>query len=487
MATTAAAKDGIAARVDSDTESGGVQPQHDEKQPKSWFRGVFFQATVVGFCAFGAPGLWNAMQSVGAGGQQTPYLVMAGNAILFCLMTFACLSGSIVINRIGLRMTLAIGTIGYVIYSAALYQNNRHGTEWFIYLGSAACGITAGLFWAAEGAIMLSYPPPESRGRYLAYWLAYRNSGAILGGIINLAFNYSGKQLGKLDWRTYIVFVVLQCLGPAIAMLLSPPQKVQRGNGTKVQLVERVADSIELKETLRLMLRKEFILLVPYFCYVTWSLPYIGSYMSLYFSVRARALASLVTALAQVLATAMMGTFLDIKRLTINQRAKGGFLAIMILSGGVWTWAVVIQHKYQQHKPALDWVDAQFGEGWALYVFQQVEFALTYNYGYWLLGFLAKKPVEIVRYASIARGVEAAGQCIASGISSTHTRLIVSAGIMLALWGFSLVPSYLVVREVGISHVGAEEYLPQLRPSSGVREDRDIVDEKRERDERRPP
>jgi sugar phosphate permease len=90
------------------------------------------------------------------------------------------------------------------------YQNNRHGTEWFIYFGSAACGITAGLFWAAEGAIMLSYPPPESRGRYLAYWLTYRNSGAILGGIINLSFNYSGKTLGKLNWKTYIVFVVLR-------------------------------------------------------------------------------------------------------------------------------------------------------------------------------------------------------------------------------------------------------------------------------------
>lgn len=42
----------------------------------SWFRGVFFQATVVGIAAFTAPGLWNAMNSVGAGGQQTPYLVM---------------------------------------------------------------------------------------------------------------------------------------------------------------------------------------------------------------------------------------------------------------------------------------------------------------------------------------------------------------------------------------------------------------------------
>jgi sugar phosphate permease len=92
----------------------------------------------------------------------------------------------------------------------ALYQNNRYGTVWFIYFGSAACGITAGIFWAAEGAIMLSYPPPESRGRYLAYWLTYRNSGAILGGIINLSFNYSGRSLGKLNWKTYIVFVVLR-------------------------------------------------------------------------------------------------------------------------------------------------------------------------------------------------------------------------------------------------------------------------------------
>lgn len=42
----------------------------------NWYRGVFFQATVVGIAAFTAPGLWNAMNSVGAGGQQSPYLVM---------------------------------------------------------------------------------------------------------------------------------------------------------------------------------------------------------------------------------------------------------------------------------------------------------------------------------------------------------------------------------------------------------------------------
>lgn len=125
-------------------------------------------------------------------------------------MTLTCLAGSTMANRFGLRMSLVFGTTGYVLYSASLYANNRYGTVWFIYLGSAACGLSAGIFWAAEGTIMLTYPEPEGRGRYLAYWLAYRNSGSILGGSINLAFNYAGKATGRLDWRTYIVFVALR-------------------------------------------------------------------------------------------------------------------------------------------------------------------------------------------------------------------------------------------------------------------------------------
>ena len=193
---------------------------------------------------------------------------------------------------------------------------------------------------------------------------------------------------------------------------------------------------------------------------MTWSLPYIGSYMTLHFSTRSRALASLVTALAQILATGIMGTFLDWKRLTINQRARFGFLGMMALSGGIWIWAIVIQHKYQRTNPALDWADSAFGEGWSLYVFQQVEFALTYNYGYWLIGFLAKSPAEIVRYSSVARGVEAAGQCVASGIASTSVPPIVSAGLIMAWWGIALPLGFLVVRMIGIEHVGVVESVP---------------------------
>ncbi|KAF7557797.1 hypothetical protein G7Z17_g407 [Cylindrodendrum hubeiense] len=364
----------------------GNSSESDYEPKYNWFRGVFFQATVVGISAFAAPGLWNAMNSVGAGGQQTPFLVMAGNALLFSLMTVTCLTGSIVANRFGLRATLIFGTTGYVLYSAALYTNNRYGVEWFIYVGSAACGITAGLFWAAEGAIMLSYPEPEKRGKYLAYWLCFRNSGGILGGIINLAFNANGKSTGKLDWRTYIVFVVLQ-----------------------------------LKALGRLTRRKEILLLTPYFLYINWCLPYIGSYVSLYFSVRARALASLVAALAQIIASLLLGTFLDWAKFSVNARATGSFIAMMALIGGCWIWGTIIQREYTANPGGLDWVDDGFGRGWGLYILWQVNWVLTYNHAYWLIGSLAREPADIPRLTSYVRALESAGQCISSGISSTST------------------------------------------------------------------
>lgn len=158
---------------------------------------------------------------------------------------------------------------------------------------------------------------------------------------------------------------------------------------------------------------------MPFFCYVTWELPYSSAYLSLYFSVRSRALASLVSALAQVASTLLFGIFLDWTRLDLNKRAKYGYVAMMSLVGGCWVWGTIVQNDYSHNKPALDWDDDGFGRGWALYVFWQINFSLTYNYGFWLISFLARNPKETARYMSVARAAEAAGQCVSSGISST--------------------------------------------------------------------
>lgn len=42
-----------------------------------WYRSTFYNALVLGLCNFLAPGIWGAMNSLGGGGEEEPYLVNA--------------------------------------------------------------------------------------------------------------------------------------------------------------------------------------------------------------------------------------------------------------------------------------------------------------------------------------------------------------------------------------------------------------------------
>lgn len=81
-------------------------------------------------------------------------------------MVFGCPLFAILANKFGVKNILIIGTLGYAPYSAALYVNNRYGTEWFVLFGGVTCGIGASALWASEGAIALGYPTVADRGKF---------------------------------------------------------------------------------------------------------------------------------------------------------------------------------------------------------------------------------------------------------------------------------------------------------------------------------
>lgn len=58
------------------------------KEPRKWYRTTFFNAFVIGGVGFVAPGLWNAMNALGAGGAQKPFLVNAANSLVFALSKY---------------------------------------------------------------------------------------------------------------------------------------------------------------------------------------------------------------------------------------------------------------------------------------------------------------------------------------------------------------------------------------------------------------
>lgn len=79
-----------------------------------------------------------------------------------------------------------------------------------------------------------------------------------------------------------------------------------------------------------------------------------------------------------------------------------------------------------------------------------------YELNYWIIGNISEDPAEIIRLASIVRGVESAGQCVSYGVNSTSFRLDAVAGLNTAQWALSILPAWLVVKKIGVLDDGTK-------------------------------
>jgi len=64
-----------------------------------------------------------AMNSLGAGGAQTPWLINGANALTFGLMVITATLTPVLIRFLGVKWSLFFGAAGYAPYAAALYCN----------------------------------------------------------------------------------------------------------------------------------------------------------------------------------------------------------------------------------------------------------------------------------------------------------------------------------------------------------------------------
>ena len=320
------------------------------------------------------------MNSLGGGGEEKPYLVNAANALTFGLMVISCFLGSVVVRFIGIKWTLIVGTMGYAPYAAGLYTNNRFGDSWLVILGAALCGVSAGLFWMAEGAIALAYPEPYNQGRFLGFWLSFRVGGQILGGAISLGINAHRSKEGSVSYAVYLVFIALQALGPFAGLLLNKPSKVQRKDNIPVRLQVNNTIGVELREMSKLFISRKFLLVVPFICQAVYTEAVMFSYEDLWFTVRARALGSFLSGIVALIAGNLLGAFLDTKSISLKTRTRSAFFFVVGWQGLCWIWATVNTTDFHKTIPVYDWVDPGFGRAFALFLFWVAGFQLNYMY-----------------------------------------------------------------------------------------------------------
>ena len=149
----------VTSPVQQDVETGGRVPHPKGWMYKSfkgfpWYASPPTQLVLVAFVCFLCPGMFNAVNGLGGGGLFDATL--ADNANVAVYSTFAVIGffAGTVVNRLGIKLSLSFGGIGYMIYVASYLSYNHTQNGGFVIFAGALLGVCAGILWAAQGGLL---------------------------------------------------------------------------------------------------------------------------------------------------------------------------------------------------------------------------------------------------------------------------------------------------------------------------------------------
>ncbi|WVQ70932.1 hypothetical protein IAR50_000457 [Cryptococcus sp. DSM 104548] len=465
----------LPAQQDDGPESDTFDIDQYRQQVPKWKRirdHSLTQMMMMSVLAFCGPAMGDAIGGLGGGGLATPTTSNIATAISYSMLASVCFFGGPIVNTLGTKWALVIGAATFPIHGSAYYCNSKFGNQWYLILSAFISGIGSGLWYVAEAGTIMSIAPGASRGKYLALWIVARNLGQLIGGAINLSKNHLSDKSGGVSPSTYIVFVAIESLALPFALLISPLERVVRSDGTRIRTEEKKSAKEEFFTIRKTVFSKLILLSAPW---AFWSFFYSGSwstYLTLYFSVRARALSSLISPFFCIVGCFGLGYILDLKGYSQRRRAQFGLALVVLTNAGVYIWSIIEQVKFIHHDPgAIDWSDKQYPTAFLPYFFVQTTGPLSQSYMYWVLSSFADNAQANVRNGAAFRSMEAVGQAVAYGMntkigSNPLVGFCVTAGLMVVAF-----PTFLVLANSTPDRIPADVLLEEEEGKAGEMED----------------
>jgi len=392
-----------------------------------WYASPKIQLFLVAMVCFLCPGMFNAISGIGAGGQVDA--TAQDNAATALYATFAVVgffSGTFA-NRLGIKLTLSLGGIGYCVYAASFLSYSHNGNDGFVIFAGALLGVCAGLLWTGQGAIMMSYPPEDQKGRYISWFWIIFNLGGVLGSLIPLGQNINATTQGTVSDGTYAGFIILMFLGAVLALFMSNAGDVIREDGSRVILMKNPSWWSEIYGLWETLFQEPWILLLfPMFfasnIFYTYQL---NDFNGAHFNTRTRALNGLLYWLSQIFGAIIFGYALDLAIFRRSLRAKISFGALTALTfvvwGGAYAWHVKqAPREVVEAKPpapaydTVDWTDG--GEKYIGPMFLMMAFgfydAAWQTCIYWYMGALSNSGRKAANLTGFYKGIQSAGAAI---------------------------------------------------------------------------
>jgi MFS family permease len=368
------------------------------------FNSPLSQVSLLGLICFCCPGMFNALSGLGGGGQLDHTTADNANTALYaCFAVFGVLGGG-AHNLLGPRVTLLLGALTYPLYAGSFLYYNHHKHQAFPVTAGALLGAGAGFLWAAQGAIMTAYPTPGRRGTYISLFWCLFNLGGVLGGLLPFALNYHrGDDAGSVNDGTYVAFMAFMFVGAALTLLVLPPGRIVRDDGTKATRVTYSSPATEFAEILGLFANWKMLLVLP----AAWASNFFYTYQfnnvnGVLFTLRTKGLNNVFYWGAQMVGSAAIGYFLDFGFASRRKRGLVGVAAVAVLGTGIWAGGLANQLTYTADKLPSQLIDFKDGHRYA------GPFLLYFSYGlldamfqsliYWIIGALANDSQILSRY-----------------------------------------------------------------------------------------
>ncbi|TIA27987.1 MFS general substrate transporter [Aureobasidium pullulans] len=381
------------------------------------------QVATVAFVTFLCPGMWNAMNGLGGGGLVDAKPANDANVALYSTFAIAGFIASIATNKLGVRATLSVGGFGYTLYTSSLLCYKHTGNSGFLVFAGSQLGICAGLFWAAQGMVMLSYPTEQSKGKYIAWsWMIY-NMGAVTGSVIALVQNIhsNDNEIGDI---TFYIFISLSLLGTILSLFLHEAKRVKRSDGSLVSLSKSPTWRSEISGLFETLKQEAYILMFfPMFFASNFFYPYeFNTFNLTTFDIRTRSLNNTLYWLAEIGGSFLAGYTLDSTRIRRSLRARIAVGLLFMLVFVVWTSAFAWQRKGSQNLESgtakKDYTDPDYAGLMLLYLSFGLLAAVWQTCLYWFLGALTNDNRKLANFAGFYKGIQSAGGAVSFRINT---------------------------------------------------------------------
>ncbi|EMR84686.1 hypothetical protein ACHAPC_010446 [Botrytis cinerea] len=387
-----------------------------------WYASPRVQLTMVAFVCFLCPGMFNALGGLGGGGRSDTTLADHMNTALYSTFAVFAFFGGTFVNKLGIKVCLAFGGIGYCIYAISLLASVHAHVDGFNIFAGALLGICAGLLWTAQGTIMVSYPYEGDKGKYFGIFWAVFNFGAVLGALIPLGQNINVKTNSTVTDGTYIAFIILMFAGAVLALFLCNADDIVRPDGTKVVLMKHPSWKSEFIGLYDTIVQEPFIILLfPMFWASNWFYTYQQNGINAaVFNTRTRALNNVLYWTAQIFGAIIFGFGLDAGNFRRSVRAKSALALLFSITMITWGGGYAFEKTYTRESVSsgdyvpVDWTDGgkKYIGPMFLYIFYGFFDSAWQGSVYWFMGALSNSGRKSANYVGFYKGIQSAGGAV---------------------------------------------------------------------------